>query len=63
MAAEQLFEAAVPRPKTPIYTVLSPKFSETMIDIFTGSDPKESLDALAEYVDAEYVRFQNSLGK
>lgn len=63
MAAEQLFKAAVPRPKTPIYTVLSPKFSETMLDIFTGSDPKESLDSLAEYVDAEYVRFQNSLGK
>lgn len=63
MAAEQLFEAAVPRPKTPIYTVLSPKFSEAMLDVFTGSDPKESLDTLAEYVDAEYVRFQNSLGK
>lgn len=61
MAKEQLFEVAVPRPKTPIYTVLSPKFSETMIDIFTGSDPKESLDELAEYVDAEYVRFQNSI--
>lgn len=63
MATEQLFEAAVPRPKTPIYTVFSPKFSETMIDIFTGADPKTSLDALAEYVDAEYGRFQNSLGK
>ena len=61
MAKEQLFEVAVPRPKTPIYTVLSPKFSEAMIDIFTGSDPKESLDALAAFVDAEYVRFQNSL--
>lgn len=63
MAAEQLFEAAVPRPKTPIYTVLSPKFSETMIDIFTGSDPRESLNSLAEYIDAEYVRFQDSLGR
>lgn len=61
MAKEQLFEVAVPRPKTPIYTVLSPKFSEAMIDIFTGSDPKESLDSLAEFVDAEYVRFQNSI--
>lgn len=52
----QLFEAAVPRPRTPVYTVLSPKFSETMLDIFTGSDPKESLDALAEFVDAQYVK-------
>lgn len=61
MAKEQLFEAAIPRPKTPVYTVLSSKFAETMLDIFTGSDPKESLDALAAYVDEEYVRTQGSM--
>lgn len=61
LAKEQLFEAAVPRPKTPVYTVLSSKFSEAMLDIFTGADPKESLDALAAYVDDEYARFQSSI--
>lgn len=61
MAKEQLFEAAIPRPKTPVYTVLSSKFAETMLDIFTGSDPKESLDALAIYIDEEYARFQSSM--
>lgn len=63
MATEQLLKVAVPRPKTPIYTVLSPKFSETMLDIFTGADPQSSLDSLAQYVDAEYVRFQSSKKK
>ena len=58
MAKEQLFEAAIPRPKTPVYTVLSSKFAEAMLDIFTGSDPKESLDAFAGYVDDEYARTQ-----
>ena len=58
--SDELFSTAVPRPRTPVYTVLSPKFSETFLDICSGSDPKESLDALAEYVDAEYARFQSS---
>lgn len=61
IAKEQLFEAAVPRPKTPVYTVLTSKFSEAMLDIFTGSDPKESLDAVAGFVDDEYARFQDSM--
>lgn len=59
--AEQLFETAVPRPRTPVYTVLSPKFSETILDIFSGEDVKESLDSLASFVDAEYARFVSSL--
>ena len=60
LAKEQLFEAAIPRPKTPVYTVLTSKFAEAMLDIFTGSDPKESMDAVASYVDDEYARFQES---
>ena len=58
---EQLFEAAVPRPKTPVYTVLTSKFAEAMLDIFTGSDAKESLDAVASYVDDEYARVKDSI--
>ncbi len=58
--ADELFATAVPRPRTPVYTVLSPKFSETFLDLCSGSDPKESLDALAKYVDAEYARFVSS---
>lgn len=60
LAKEQLFEAAIPRPKTPVYAVLTSKFAEAMLDIFTGSDPKESMDAVASYVDDEYARFQES---
>jgi fructooligosaccharide transport system substrate-binding protein len=61
LAKEQLFEAAVPRPKTPVYTVLTSKFAEAMLDIFTGSDAKESLDAVASYVDDEYARVKDSI--
>ena len=61
IAKEQLFEAAVPRPKTPVYTVLTSKYGEALLDIFTGSDPKESLDAVASYVDEEYARFIDSI--
>lgn len=61
IAKEQLFEAAVPRPRTPVYTVLTSKYAEALLDIFTGSDPKESLDAVASFVDDEYARFQNSM--
>jgi fructooligosaccharide transport system substrate-binding protein len=58
--ADQLFENAMPRPRTPVYTVLSPKFSETILDVFRGADAKTSLDALAKYVDDEYARFLRS---
>ena len=61
IAKEQIFEAAVPRPKTPVYTVLTSKYGEALLDIFTGSDPKESLDAVASYVDEEYARFIDSI--
>ncbi|MBR1918043.1 MAG: sugar ABC transporter substrate-binding protein [Spirochaetales bacterium] len=57
---EELFASAVPRPRTPVYTVLSPKFSEAFLDIASGSDAKQSLDELAKYVDAEYARFISS---
>lgn len=58
--SEELFACAVPRPRTPVYTVLSPKFSEIFLDICSGSDPKKSLDELASFVDAEYSRFKSS---
>lgn len=60
IAKEQLFNYAVPRPKTPVYTVLTSKYAEALLDIFTGSDPKESLDAVATYVDEEYARVKDS---
>ena len=34
---------------------MTSKFAEAMLDIFTGSDAKESLDAVASYVDDEYA--------
>lgn len=51
---EQLMETGSPRPRTPVYTVLSPRFAEGMIDIFTGADIKETLDRVASEVDEEY---------
>ena len=53
---EQLLNTGTPRPRTPSYTVLSPRFSEAMMNIFTGADIKESLDAVAKAVDDDYNR-------
>lgn len=54
---EQLMETGHPRPRTPSYTVLSPGFSEAMVNIFTGIDPKEALDQVAEETDKDYNRY------
>lgn len=54
---EQLMETGHPRPRTPSYTVLSPGFSEAMVNIFTGVDPKEALDQVAEETDKDYNRY------
>lgn len=51
---EQLMETGSPRPRSAVYTVLSPRFAEGMIDIFTGADIKETLDRVASEVDEEY---------
>lgn len=53
---EQSLNTGHPRPRTPGYTVLSPGFSEAMMNIFTGADIKESLDQLAEDTDANYQK-------
>lgn len=54
---EQLMETGHPRPRTPSYTVLSPGFSEAMVNIFTGIDPKEALDKVAEDTDKDYNKY------
>lgn len=53
---EQSLNTGHPRPRTPGYTVLSPGFSEAMMNIFTGADVKESLDQLAEETDSNYQK-------
>lgn len=53
---EQSMNTGHPRPRTPSYTVLSPGFSEAMMNIFTGADIKESLDELAADTDADYEK-------
>lgn len=53
---EQSMNTGSPRPRTPSYTVLSPKFAEAMMNIFTGADVKESLDQVAADFDADYEK-------
>ena len=53
---EQSLNTGHPRPRTPGYTVLSPGFSEAMMNIFTGADVKESLDQLAADFDSNYQK-------
>ena len=53
---EQSLETGHPRPRTPSYTVLSPGFSEAMMNIFTGVDVKEALDELAADFDQDYQK-------
>ncbi len=54
---EQLMETGHPRPRTPSYSVLSAGFSEAMVNIFTGVDPKEALDKVAEDTDKDYNKY------
>lgn len=53
---EQSLNTGHPRPRTPGYTVLSPGFSEAMMNIFTGAGVKESLDELALDFDSNYQK-------
>lgn len=53
---EQSLNTGHPRPRTPGYTVLSPGFSEAMMNMFTGADVKESLDQLAADFDSNYQK-------
>lgn len=54
---EQLVETGHPRPRTPSYSVLSAEFSEAMLNIFTGVDAKEALDAAAAATDKDYNKY------
>ena len=54
---EQLMETGHPRPRTPSYSVLTAEFAETMLNIFTGVDPQEALDAAAEAMDKDYNKY------
>lgn len=54
---EQLMETGHPRPRTPSYSVLSAEFSEAMLNIFTGVDAKEALDAAAAATDKDYNKY------
>ena len=50
-------ETGHPRPRTPSYSVLTAEFAETMLNIFTGVDPQEALDAAAEAMDKDYNKY------
>ena len=54
---EQLMETGHPRPRTPSYSVLSAEFSEAMLNIFTGVDAAEALDAAAAATDKDYNKY------
>lgn len=54
---EQLMQTGHPRPRTPSYSVLSSGFSEAMLNIFTGVDPKQALDKAAEDMDKDYNKY------
>lgn len=54
---EQLMETGHPRPRTPSYSVLSAEFAEAMLNIFTGVDAKEALDAAAVATDKDYNKY------
>lgn len=54
---EQLMETGHPRPRTPSYSVLSAEFSEALLNIFTGVDAKEALDAAAAATDKDYNKY------
>lgn len=54
---QQLMETGHPRPRTPSYSVLSASYAEAMVNIFTGVDPQEALDEVAEKTDRDYQKY------
>ena len=54
---EQLMETGHPRPRTPSYSVLTAEFAEAMLNIFTGADPQEALDAAAAAMNKDYEKY------
>lgn len=53
---EQSMETGTPRPRTPGYTVLSPGFSQAMMNIFTGAEIQESLDKVVNDFESDYEK-------
>lgn len=51
---EQLAETGVPRPRTPVWTVLNPTFNSVVSDVIMGADPHAKLAEAVEKIDADY---------
>lgn len=52
----QLLKTATPRPITPVYTILTAKFTQAILDIMLGADIEKSLDKVATDVDESIRR-------
>jgi multiple sugar transport system substrate-binding protein len=50
---EQLNQAAVPRPVTPAYPVITSAFQEVMADVIEGGDVKRALDGAVKTIDQD----------
>ncbi len=50
----QLQNTGVSRPNTPVYSVLSNDFASALLNIFSGSDPQEELDVVADNFTENY---------
>jgi len=51
---EQLANCGVPRPRTPVWTVLNPTFNTLVKDVLTGSDPASKLRDAVKKIDDDY---------
>ena len=51
---EQLEETGVPRPRTPVWTVLNPTFGSVVTDVIMGADPYQKLAEAVEKIDSDY---------
>jgi fructooligosaccharide transport system substrate-binding protein len=58
---DQLVNCGVPRPRTPVWTVLNPTFNTLVKDVITGSDPAAKLKEAVKKVDSDYA--MNYAGK
>lgn len=51
---EQLEKTGVPRPRTPVWTVLNPTFGSVVTDVIMGADPYAKLAEAVEKIDSDY---------
>lgn len=56
--ADQLLNTAHPRPKTPVYPILSQSFTDALKGVASGLDAKEALDYEAMKVERELKKYQ-----